>query len=65
MNFKIKYKQLGTQDDSYASAQLPTLVASSPINFRPNIPAAFAKRKCVIPLTFSQQMYQFHKRKFN
>ena len=64
MNFKIKYKQLGTQDDSYATAQL-AVVASSPINFRPNIPAVFAQRKCVIPLTFSQQMYQFHKRKFN
>ena len=64
MNFKIKYKQLGTQDDSYASAQLP-VVASSPINFRPNIPAAFAHRKCISPVTFSQQMYQFNKRKFN
>ena len=60
MNFKIKYKQLGTQNDSYASAQLK-VVASSLRNFKNSIPVVFADRKCIIPMTFSQQMYQFQK----
>lgn len=59
MNFNIKYKQVGIQDDSHAIAQLPDVAASSPINSRPNSLVAFAHRKCLSPMTFSQKMCHF------
>lgn len=64
MNFNIKYKQVGIQDDSHAIAQLPDVAASTHINSRPNILGAFAQRKCVSPMTFCQKIYQVHALKF-
>ena len=58
MNFKIKYKQVEIQDDSYGSAQLPDVIASCSTKSTRNIPVVFEQRKCVIPMTFSQKLYQ-------
>ena len=60
MNFQIKYKQVETQDNSYAPCHLEDVAASCPVNTRPNIPAVFDDRKCVTPMTFSQKLYQSH-----
>lgn len=58
MNFKIKYKQVGIQDDSYSSAQLTDVAASCSTNSSHNIPVVFEQRKCVTPMVFSQKLYQ-------
>lgn len=63
MNFKIKYKQVGIQDDSYGSAQLPDVAASCSTNSSHKIPVVFEQRKCVTPMAFSQKLYQLQESK--
>ena len=63
MKFQIEHKQVETQDNSYAQAQLADVAPSCPINARPNIPVPFASRKCVTPMTFSQKLYQSYAQK--
>lgn len=60
MNFSIKYKQVGTQDDSYGSVRLADVAASCPTNSSPNTPVVFEQRKRLTPMTFSQKLYQLY-----
>lgn len=62
MNFTIHHKQVEIHSNSYAQAKYQG-AASCPINTRPHIPVAFEHRKCVIPMTFYQKLYQAHEQK--
>lgn len=62
MKFQSEHKQVETQDNSYDQGQVADVAPSCPLNARPNIPMAFAGRKCVSPMTFSQKLYQSHER---
>ena len=54
----MKHKQVGTQDDSYAQAQLQR-AASCLIKAKPSTKVAFEHIKCVSPIV-PQKLYQSH-----
>jgi len=52
MNFKIKYKQVGTQSERHGYSQFPDLAASYPTKTKFGIQGI----RCVSPITFSQRV---------
>lgn len=59
MNSK-RYKQIKIQLDIHATAQELDVKVSHLTNDRDNTQTAFEQRKCIIPRTFSQKLYQTH-----